>query len=345
MLPTVVASVPEVDSMRSFYDFWKVADAGIWPGPQAGQTETLGFMHIAFFAWICNLAMHVGLSDMALFRYARRASYGFYSAFGMYLGHYLAWICAGIMGAAAALILKTPLPELDAGSVACTALGATGAVAVVIAGWTTSNPTIYRAGLALQVITPNWPRWFVTLVAGVLTTIVACSPFVFTKLLDFVGIYGLVLMPVGVVVFVEHWIFPRIGLTRYWVSRKGIIVNWPALLAWFASAGLGLYSAFVGGWIHLFFLVIPAWFGTAILYIILSWLWGAGEKFPPLPDERSATGAADSASAHSGPLLPESKGSSLYYLSGLVAVASLVFCLGCSIWTASADEGAYDARL
>ena len=43
---------------------------------------------------------------------------------------------------------------------------AAGAVAVVIAGWTTSNPTLYRAGLALQAVTPNWPRWAVTLVAG-----------------------------------------------------------------------------------------------------------------------------------------------------------------------------------
>ena len=70
------------------------------------------------FAWIANLAMHVGLSDMAIFRYARHARYGFFSAFGMYLGHYLAWMCAGIMGAAVAYVVKTPLPQLDSGEVA-----------------------------------------------------------------------------------------------------------------------------------------------------------------------------------------------------------------------------------
>jgi len=37
----------------------------------AGQ-EKLGFWHILFFAWFCNLAMHIGLSDMAVFRYAKR---------------------------------------------------------------------------------------------------------------------------------------------------------------------------------------------------------------------------------------------------------------------------------
>ena len=87
------------------------------------------------------------------------------------------------MGAGAALALSTPLKDLDSGAVAFAALGVAGAMAVVIAGWTTSNPTLYRAGLALQAVTPNWPRWKVTLMAGVVTTIIACFPFVFTKLL------------------------------------------------------------------------------------------------------------------------------------------------------------------
>ena len=39
---------------------------------------------------------------------------------------------------------------------------------------------------------------------------------VFTKLLGFVGIMGLMLAPVGAVMVTEHWIFPRIGFTRYW---------------------------------------------------------------------------------------------------------------------------------
>ncbi|MHC4865081.1 MAG: nucleoside transporter, partial [Planctomycetota bacterium] len=364
LLPTVVADMPGVDSISSFSEFWKVAEARIWPGPQAGQEDTLGFLHIVFFAWICNLAMHVGLSDMALFRYARRASYGFFSAFGMYLGHYLAWICAGIMGAGAALVLKTPLTELDSGSVACTALGAMGAVAVVIAGWTTSNPTIYRAGLALQVVTPNWPRWLVTLMAGMLTTIVACSPFVFTKLLGFVGIYGLLLMPVGAIVFVEHWIFPKIGLTQYWVSRRGLIVSRPALISWGIAllAGIVLWkngplgsllmwirldslAEAVGrlGVLHLFFLVIPAWVLTAVLYIVLCYAFGAGEKLPEVSEEETPA-AEVTRTAREGRAQPF-EGRALYHLCGIAALGSLVFCLVMSIWVTVADSQVYDDRL
>src|SRR5206468_3215442 len=115
--------------------------------------------------------------------YAKNSWYGLYSACGMYLGHYLAWICVGVMGAAVASLLQMPLAKIDAGEVAYQSLGVSGAIAVVLAGWTTSNPTLYRAGLALQAITPGWPRWLVTLLAGIVTVIIACSPFVFTALL------------------------------------------------------------------------------------------------------------------------------------------------------------------
>jgi cytosine permease len=197
MLPQL-GEATGVGPVRSFSQFWQMSEQAVWTGrtPDGGP-PLIGFWHVAAFAWICNLAMHMGLSDLAIFRYAKRASYGLFSAFGMFLGHYLAWIAAGVMGAGAALALNTPLTDLDSGAVAHQALGVAGAIAVVIAGWTTSNPTLYRAGLALQAITPDWPRWKVTLVVGVITTIIACFPFVFTGLLNFVGLYGLLLVPAG----------------------------------------------------------------------------------------------------------------------------------------------------
>ncbi len=149
-----------------------IADSHIWRGEEGG----LGLWHVAAFAWVANLAMHGGLSDMTLLRYARRSSYGFLSALGMFIGHYAAWLCAGVMGAGAAFMLKTSISELDAGAVAYQALGATGILVVIIAGWTTSNPTIYRAGLAFQSVYPRWNRTAVTAVTGLVTTIIACFP-------------------------------------------------------------------------------------------------------------------------------------------------------------------------
>jgi len=212
VLPVLVKVTHGVDSIGSLADFVKVADQYIWAGKNSG----VGFWHVAAFAWVANLAMHGSLGDMTLLRFARKSSYGYFSALGMFIGHYLAWICAGIMGAGVALILKSSIGQLDPGEVAFQSLGIAGVIAVIIAGWTTSNPTIYRSGLAFQSLNHEWSRTRVTVIVGIATTIVACFPFVFTKLLGFVGIMGLMLAPIGAVIVTEHWIFPRIGFTRYW---------------------------------------------------------------------------------------------------------------------------------
>ncbi|MBN2270143.1 MAG: hypothetical protein JXN61_05985, partial [Sedimentisphaerales bacterium] len=311
----------------------------------------------AAFAWICNLAMHGGLSDMALLRYAKRASYGLYSAFGMFLGHYLAWICAGIMGATTAIIVGKTMSQLDAGGVAYQALGVTGIIAVVIAGWTTSNPTLYRAGLAFQAVTPGWPRWLVTLVAGAVTTAIACSPFVFTRLLDFVGLYGLLLMPVGAIVFVEHWIFPKLGFTQFWVSKKKLAVSWPALASWAIAMLVAVIiqkdSPLVSllelvrlqavadlvakaGFLHLFFLFIPVWVLTAVLYIIFASMAGAREKFPDDLEESSLPETV--VEPQEPPVeLPKwaqehRKADPVLWICAIAAMASLAVCLILPLW-------------
>jgi cytosine permease len=293
---------------------WEVGERVVWVGhtPDGGPPQ-IGFWHVAAFAWICNLAMHLGLSDLALFRFARRKGYGFYSAFGMFLGHYLAWIWAGAMGAGAALALGKPLTALDSGAVAFQALGMAGALAVVVAGWTTSNPTLYRAGLALQAVTPDWPRWRVTLVAGAVTTLVACLPFVFTRLLDFVGIYGLLLAPAGAIVVTEHWLFPRLGLRRYWAESQGLALNVPALAAWGIGIGLAL-GLLLGGVLHLFFLFLPVYLVTSLLYILFAWWAGAG---------KGAEGGAPSARHPE----PAPRNRTVRRVAGGVAMIALAACV------------------
>jgi purine-cytosine permease-like protein len=262
-----LALLPRLGEINSLGDFWDVARTRIWNGvPTAGQ-EKFGFWHIAFFAWFANLAMHVGLSDMALFRYARTWRYGLFSAFGMFPGHYLAWVCSGIMVAAVAR-------EMNPGMMAYTAAGIPGALAVLIAGWTTSNPTMYRAGLALQVVTPNWARWRITLIAGIVTSVVACFPVIFMRLLDFVALYGLILMPIGAVVFAEHWILPRVRLPQYRAERRREFINWAALASWVLTL-VGVFLLPV----HMYFKWLPGYFIAQALYLFFTFL---DVKFRPL---------------------------------------------------------------
>jgi purine-cytosine permease-like protein len=259
-----IAALPRL-GVHSLADFWPVANAVIWTGvPIAGQTQYT-FWHVFCFAWFCNLAMHVGMSDLSIFRYARKASYGYASAAGMYVGHYMAWISAALLYA---LHLKTDPTNttLAPGPMAVNIAGLAGAVCVIIAGWTTANPTIYRAGLAFQILFRKWSRIRVTLIAGALATVGGIFPALVMKLLDFVALYGLILMPMGTVIFLDYWVWPKLNLKRYYAEATGTTMNWAAGAAWILTLVfcLGLYL--LAG-IENFFLFIPGWFIAAILYI------------------------------------------------------------------------------
>ena len=255
-----IASLSSLGVDPNLDNLLTVAQTGIWNGVAEPGQEAYNLWHVMFFAWIANLAMHIGLSDMALFRYAKNWKYGFYSAFGMYLGHMLAWMCSGVMVAAVAR-------EMSPGLMAFEAAGLAGAAAVVLAGWTTANPTLYRAGLALQTITPNWPRWKVTLVAGTLTTVLACFPIIFLELLDYVAIYGLLLMPVGAIVFAEHWLLPEAPAVEGPYSDRAF--NWQAALIW----GGTLLVCFLLP-IHLYFRWLPGYLLAIAGYTVLRKAFG-----------------------------------------------------------------------
>ncbi|MGI9173733.1 MAG: purine-cytosine permease family protein [Rhodothermales bacterium] len=261
-----VAVLPQL-GVASPGDFWRVANEVIWTGiPQEGRVH-FTFWHVMFFAWFANLAMHLGMADMTILRYAKKWQYGFFSAFGMYLGHFIAWIASGILVALAFQMGG----EVAPGPIAFLGAGVAGAIAVVIAGWTTANPTIYRAGLALQTVTPNWKRWKVTGAVGVITTIAALFPALMMRLLDFVALYGLLLMPMGAVIFADFWLLPKLGRRSNYAEFKGLVFSWPAAVAWIGTLLLCLSLNLIWG-VQIFFLALPGWFIAVALYLGLSYV-------------------------------------------------------------------------
>lgn len=255
------AVLPQL-GVTSLSDFWTVAETKIWTGvPAPGQTK-FTFWHVAFFAWFANMAMHIGMADLSIFRYARSWKMGFASATGMFVGHFVAWIASGILCAAAA-------GSIAPGPIAYNAAGIAGAVCVIVAGWTTANPTIYRAGLAIQSIVPTVKRWKVTLAVGLVTTMAACFPALVMKLLDFVALYGLVLMPMGAIIFVDFYLMRRFGLTPQYAAERSISFNTAAALTWFITLAGCLFLNFSFD-IDIFFLGLPGWFLAAALYLVFS---------------------------------------------------------------------------
>lgn len=264
-----VAVLPDL-GLKSWSDFWTKANDTIWPGtPLAGQSK-FTFWHILFFAWFCNMAMHIGMADLSILRYAKKWYYGFSSSAGMFVGHYIAWIASGILYSL--FLLKSNFSsEFAPGPVAVSAAGFAGALCVIIAGWTTANPTIYRAGLALQALRPNWKTWRVTLVVGLITTLAACFPALVMKLLDFVALYGLILMPMGAVILMDVYVIPRIGLVPDFAQFAGRAFNPAAATAWFITLlAAVVLNQFAG--IEIFFLSLPGWFIAALLYLATSYL-------------------------------------------------------------------------
>jgi purine-cytosine permease-like protein len=250
-------------------DLWTQARTTIWPGgdPLPGQVK-FTFWHTMFFAWFCNMAMHIGMADLTVFRYAKRSWYGLASAAGMYLGHYIAWIAASILY----VVQLRNDPGNTAvlpGPLAYNACGIAGLVCVVVAGWTTANPTIYRAGLAFQGIWPRSSRYTATLVTGAVTTVAGMFPAIAMRLLDFVALYGMVLMPMGAIVFVDFWLSRRLGFAPNYAERAGITFNWAAALTWLVSVAACIALVRLAG-VQIYFVSLPGWFIAALCYITLS---------------------------------------------------------------------------
>ncbi|OVE74178.1 hypothetical protein BVX94_01340 [bacterium B17] len=255
-------------SLEEMGGIWGLANQ-IWKGgdPLPGQVK-FTFAHVTFFAWFCNMAMHVGMSDLSVFRFAKKSWYGVASASGMYVGHFMAWLAASILYALQ-LHIDPANTDVLPGPLAYKACGVAGLICVVIAGWTTANPTIYRAGLAFQAIMPKVSRFKVTLATGAIATIAGMFPGIAMKLLGFVAIYGMILMPMGAIIFVDFWLFDKLGLKKNYAEQKGISFNWVPLVTWVSVCSVCAWLA-LSGRMQIFFVSLPGWFAAAILYIILS---------------------------------------------------------------------------
>jgi len=348
LMPAIAEAVLGRTTLTGFGDFLAIGDQSIWTGVNAAGEPGIGLLEVIGFAWAANTITHVGLIDMALLRYAKRRVYGLCTCSGMLFGHFLAWMAAGIMGAGTAVLLGKSIVELDPGDVAYYALGYSGFVIVIIAGWTTANANLYRAGLAAQAIFYNHSRKRTTLAVGIVTVVVACFPFVFTKMLPMLTYAGLLVVPVGAIVFTEHVIFPRIGFTRYWSRYRKLTHSTPAITSWVAGLifGFGLNALDV---ISFYYLFIPTWFFSAILYTVMAKQYGAAEKYP---EEQEADEvlhreilAYQAAQAAEAPIPVNDRSAMTRTLSAIAWISLLVtMILAFIVFLKSPDMSAYEAN-
>jgi purine-cytosine permease-like protein len=156
-------------------------------------------------------------------------------------------------------------------------VGIAGIICVVVAGWTTANPTIYRAGLAFQAMLPGTSRLSMTLLAGGVATTAAIFPAFAFKLLGFVGLYGTILAPMGAVIFADWYLSKRIGVTPFHAEASGCGVNKSVLFAWLLPVTVSLYFIFAQG-VTTWYFVLPAWLACGVLFLVFSRLRGTPQS-------------------------------------------------------------------
>ena len=79
------------------------------------------------------------------------------------------------------------------------------------------------------------------------------------------ALYGLILMPMGAVIFADIWILPRLGLRSNFAEWSGALWSWSAGIAWLATLAVVFMLP-----VEIFFKGFPGWFIAVIVYSVLS---------------------------------------------------------------------------
>lgn len=257
--------------VTSFSDFWQVASEHVWTdrSPEPGFAK-FGFWHCVFSAWFCDLMLHIGMLDLTLLRFGKSANVGWCSALGMFAGHYFTWIVAGLLYA---LQLRHDPTDTSVkpGPMAQAVAGTNGLLCVIAAGWSTANPVMYEAGLAFQSLFGEDARTrVVTLCVGALAAVAGLFPALVMRVLDFLAYGGLVLMPMGVVIFCDCFLLPMFGVQSEVDDVEVTIAGRNAVIITWAATTVVTLPIAVTGVLEVFFAPLPGIFIAAAIYITIS---------------------------------------------------------------------------
>jgi cytosine/uracil/thiamine/allantoin permease len=109
------------------------------------------------------------------------------------------------------------------------------------------------------------------MLVGVITTIASAFPALVMKLLDFVALYGLILMPMGAVIIMDSYILPKLKLKEKYAENFNKSFNIAVAIAWGVTLLFSVWLNTKFG-IEIFFLGLPGWFVAAALYVGVSYI-------------------------------------------------------------------------
>ena len=111
-----------------------------------------------------------------------------------------------------------------------------------------------------------------TLVVGAFMIVCACIPALVKHLDLMVTTNALVILPLGAFIFIDIWLFPKLGLQSNLAEKTGALISWPAAAAWILATCFSIVAFIYKNYDPIFpiFLVLPEWLVAVALYISLS---------------------------------------------------------------------------
>jgi purine-cytosine permease-like protein len=89
------------------------------------------------------------------------------------------------------------------------------------------------------------------------------------RLLEFVALWGMILMPMGAVILVDFWLLPRLGLKSNYSEAANGRMNYAAGFSWLVAVAACTWLVQTGR-AQIYFVSLPGWFVTCLLYAALS---------------------------------------------------------------------------
>ena len=140
-------------------------------------------------------------------------------------------------------------------------------VILILASWSTNVSNAYSGGLALKTIFPNVKRNVLTLVAGLIGTIIAATGIIF-KFQSFLSFLGIAVPAIAGIMWCEYYFIQG----RTYKHREGI--NWIAVISWLIGFAASYYSSKIN-------FLIPPINGivvSMVIYYILMKCFGIKDK-------------------------------------------------------------------
>jgi NCS1 family nucleobase:cation symporter-1 len=89
------------------------------------------------------------------------------------------------------------------------------------------------------------------------------------NLLDFVGIYGTILAPIGGIIVVDHFLADAVGIPRDPAARSGSAFNMVVFVSWLVPVAVAMWLYQAQG-VFASYLPLPSAIACGLLYIVLS---------------------------------------------------------------------------